>query len=415
MNRPREGDAISIYAGEFLISPIPLELSGNWCSHHCQYCFANLNKSGRWFDVERTQKVIARAMDGQDGLIESLLRDGYPVLCSNRVDPFSASNDAQMIPVMHTLQDCGIPVSIQTRGGRNAIREVSSLNSGLWYISICQDDDRLRKKLEPGAPSISSRFELIEIAANAGHNVVLGMNPLVPDWIPEPREMLKRAAGAGAKGVWIGWLHFNHDQISSMSERGRESLSPWLSDARKRHPDMVTAAVIDEAVAAAREFDLKFYVSGGYPEYGGLWDLFRENYEKTFPTIDDWTEACGRMPREQLNQGPITFDEFFDFMGKRLPDYGGRQCRDYIRIRRAARMGRHREAANYREVMEAIWSDKVFKVCPVHQPCFSWLGEKSDGGDPDEWDLLTDECDRPLLVYGHAESADQFFVSEWRC
>ena len=49
---------IEPYFGEFLINPVPLELSFNYCSHKCAYCFANLNKPDRQFDVLRFMRFI---------------------------------------------------------------------------------------------------------------------------------------------------------------------------------------------------------------------------------------------------------------------------------------------------------------------------------------------------------------------
>jgi DNA repair photolyase len=409
--RPSQGDTITPYVGEFLISPIPLEMSGNWCSHACSYCFANLNKPGRWFDLPVTQKRIVNAVTNPKSLTERLLADGYPVLCSNRVDPFATSNHKQMLPVIRTMVDCRIPVSIQTRGGIGAEEGLSIVDRGLWYVSICQTDDAKRKEIEPGAPTIESRFELISKAAKQGINVVVGMNPLVPNWIPDIRSFMRRIAEAGARGIWIGWLHFNHDQIANMTPRSQQVLGDVLQVARKRNPDGETTAAIEEAVECAKRHDLKFYVSGGYPEYGGLWDLYRESYDKTFPVHEDWLLSCQKMSREQLDDAPISFEEYWEFMSQRLPKHGARECREYLRIRRAARTGQFREAANYHEVMRAIWSDSLFKQCPVNHDGFAWLGEHVADN---EWIQLTDEDSLPLLTYGHPQSDDQRFVSDWR-
>ena len=35
---------ITLFAGEFMLVPEALDVSHNWCSHNCGYCFANLNK-----------------------------------------------------------------------------------------------------------------------------------------------------------------------------------------------------------------------------------------------------------------------------------------------------------------------------------------------------------------------------------
>lgn len=113
---PRHGDSISVYYGEFLTSPCPLELSFNFCSHKCLYCFANLGKPGRFADVGRTLRLLQEC-DNRTTLEASLLRQRYPVVVSNRVDPFAASNHRQSLPVLRVMAGLGIPVAIQTRGG----------------------------------------------------------------------------------------------------------------------------------------------------------------------------------------------------------------------------------------------------------------------------------------------------------
>jgi DNA repair photolyase len=50
---------IEPYWGEFLISPIPLELSLNYCSHKCAYCFANLNDPKRTSDVKAIMRFLS--------------------------------------------------------------------------------------------------------------------------------------------------------------------------------------------------------------------------------------------------------------------------------------------------------------------------------------------------------------------
>lgn len=46
------GESIRLYTGEFLISPIAMELAMNFCSHACTFCFANLNKPKRWHNIK---------------------------------------------------------------------------------------------------------------------------------------------------------------------------------------------------------------------------------------------------------------------------------------------------------------------------------------------------------------------------
>jgi DNA repair photolyase len=64
-------------------------------------------------------------------------------------------------------------------------------------------DDAVRKRVEPMAPSIESRFELVEQLVAAGHVVTVGVNPLTLDWVPDFEPLLNRIKDLGAWGAWI--------------------------------------------------------------------------------------------------------------------------------------------------------------------------------------------------------------------
>jgi hypothetical protein len=79
------------YHGEFLINPVPLEMSLGVCSHGCQYCFATAKPQGdreTQKQVESTIRWLATYHD-KHSLEAQLLQKGYPVVVSNRADPFS--------------------------------------------------------------------------------------------------------------------------------------------------------------------------------------------------------------------------------------------------------------------------------------------------------------------------------------
>src|SRR4051812_27633493 len=105
------------YVGDFLLSPVPMQLSFNWCSHACSYCFANLNSPSRSFDLKEFQAQL-KGIYSNSSLVSHLLRERYPVVISNLVDPFATSNYGVAIPIIEMLTDLGVPVTIQTRGGR---------------------------------------------------------------------------------------------------------------------------------------------------------------------------------------------------------------------------------------------------------------------------------------------------------
>jgi len=108
---------VDVFFGEFLISPIPLELSLNYCSHVCAYCFANLNDRGRQADIGAVMRFF-NELPSRTSLQSHLVREGYPILFSNRVDPFATSNVKLSLPLLEIMRTLDIPVAIQTKGGK---------------------------------------------------------------------------------------------------------------------------------------------------------------------------------------------------------------------------------------------------------------------------------------------------------
>jgi DNA repair photolyase len=199
---------ITPFYGEFLISPVPLELSLNACSHGCYFCFSLLNQHDRHVSVTPIMNLLKNYMT-RHSLEASLLRAGYPVLISNRVDPFANSNYQMSVPILRTMTELGIPIAFQTRGGRGIDEALEFLQPSVWYISINTQTDTFRKQLEPGAPDMDSRFRLMETLRAKGHSVVLGLNPVVEEWLPDPEQVIERAKNSGAQGAWVETLHFN--------------------------------------------------------------------------------------------------------------------------------------------------------------------------------------------------------------
>ena len=132
----------------------------------------------------------------------TLLKQCYPVLLSNRVDPFANSNWFQSLPVIEAMTDLGIPIAFQTKGGKGIDDVLDMVSPSAWYVSIAMLDDSIRQRIEPGAPTIESRFELLEKLVDRGHVPTVGLNPWVPEWCPlsDVEKILERLQGIGVKG-----------------------------------------------------------------------------------------------------------------------------------------------------------------------------------------------------------------------
>ena len=224
------GDGIRAYAGEFLVSPAGLELSMNWCGHACTYCFANLFKPDRRADIRSVVGLLAEHQQRKSREAR-LLQARVPLLVSNHVDPFAGTNAAQFEPIWELCVELGIPLTWQTRGAHAAQRPVldrvvRETPRAVWYISIPMLDDDVRRRVEPHAPSIGSRLELVQQLIEAGHVVTVGVNPLTTEWMPKFEPLLDQLKAYGVWGVWVETPYFSKSFKGNLSEKAIHRLSP---------------------------------------------------------------------------------------------------------------------------------------------------------------------------------------------
>ena len=387
------GDSLSVYWGEFLVSPIPLELSFNYCSHKCAYCFANLNSPNRWADVKKTMRLLSDYQQ-RETLEAKLLQQGYPVLISNRVDPFAASNYQQALPVMAALNEMGIQMCIQTKGGKGVDEVLQWLPPSVWYVSISFTDDALRKKIEPGAPSIDERLWLIETLKAKGHRVVAGVNPCVPEWLPDSDTLLTWLVERDVEGAWMEHLHMNREQEANLSGREREAMtSAVIESALKRSPSERTMAKLKLAELQARDKGLEVF-SIGQPTASEFFKPYREIYRKTFPTIQDFVNVCWSIGEtEKL----IPFEAFEAKMLSSLP-IGTLNIGHYLGAT-AHNIFENAKLSNwmtFRQLLGIVWQDYRAKQNPARIPCFAFAAERDEDN---EWVELQDDNGLPYLKF----------------
>lgn len=380
---------ITPYFGEFLVSPIPLEMSLNACSYRCAYCFANLNDPDKQFDAVATLRLL-RDFGQRQTPTARLLQDGYPIVISNRSDPFATSCVKQTLPILETMVEVGVPVMIQTKGGSAAYEAMNFLRPTLWYISLAFLDDAKRRAIEPQAPTVAHRLQLMADLTAKGHRVVLGLNPCVPEWLGEdgPR-LLAEAKAAGVTGVWIEHLHLNRTQTARLSAREHAAITqPVIERAQRRTLDAETWSFIQEQFTTLADLDLPVF-SIGQPLPSTFWQPARDLYPQTFPTLQDFVNAC----HASEFSGLIAFDDFADFMGHWLPthatnvyDYIATTARNVQQTHTIARSG-----GTFRDLLRIIWQDTRCKQNPARMPCFAYAME----GDT----LLVDANDLPFLVF----------------
>lgn len=391
------------YWGEFLISPIPLELSLHYCSHKCAYCFANLNDPKRKGDVQAIMRLLTD-FQNRDTLTARLLQEKYPVCISNRTDPFATANYRQTLPILEMLTALGIPVTIQTKGGFGTAEALDILPPSVWYISISMVDEELRRKIEPGAPSIASRLALIEQVRAHGGRVILGLNPCVPEWLPDPEPMLRQAKAAGAEAVWIEELHLSAAQIANLSASERQALTePLLARAKRRRRDMVDQAAFFAARDAAQGLGLPIF-SNGQPNPSRIWEIYREVYPKTFPTNQDFVNQCHA---QGLDGQVIGIETWLQAIQPWLPE-GRYRMNKYIGAAAMSLFETHKipSQLTYSELLGIIWAARRAKQSPVRMPSFAYAAALAETG----WLQLVNEQGAPYLVFDQSGSFETYFT-----
>lgn len=398
------------YVGDFLISPVPLQLSFNYCSHKCSYCFANLNAPNRTFDLKEFQTQL-KGIHTNNSLPSLLLRNKYPVVLSNLVDPFATSNYGVAVPTIEMLTSMGIPVSLQTRGGKGVDEVLSFLPKSVWYISIPMLNDDIRKQVEPGAPSIESRLKLIDKAKAAGHHVLVGINPTIEDFLPgnDSRLLLDILKAKGVHGVWLAAMHFNSRQLTVMPAKDREKIGEviikkGLANSRKLQQDCF------DFIDGIREYALKIglWVEGLYDgDRNEFFSPFYDAYEKTFPTIHAFINWCHDNKGENE---PVYYHEFEKMM---LPHFipGKHNVSPYMRCMSQKFDDEIRDTLGYKQsfqfLLKSCWNEPRMKRTLERYWSFA-ISVKYESA---EMEINLDEEGNMIYHFNKSQYDEDFFIT----
>ena len=385
------------YSGEFMISPAPVHLDGNWCSHACTYCFANLNQPSR---RNHATDVLAtcRAIDSQSPkkLPDRLIANGHTILASNTVDPFSESNKRLFQEYFGLLDKRGGKYLYQTKGGDSELIESRiTREPATWYISLTGRDTQ---KTEPGAPSHEQRMELIRELTKAGHHVIAGINPYHKDlWGGHPHDLVDELGQSGVKHAWVQDMHLSQVQIGNMKGSGKDV----AINIAKNKKD---SGIFDfKDILTANGFNV---MMSGDTEVPGFWD---EHYKinKFWPTMDSW-----RKHLDGLRDGKAVV-----FSQQKMLDYftptelaGNQSCLQEIVFgfgrqarnleKKDGKSRRHHYAPrSMAQVFDAYWNVAEYST-PMRYSRFALLGSQ------DGETILQCDSGKDLFVYDGSIQAE---------
>nr|WP_229791064.1 Rv2578c family radical SAM protein [Zhihengliuella salsuginis] len=270
------------------------------CTHACVYCFARKTHTYLDFDYGQdfdSQVVVKRNV--ADVLRAELGRPSWNrehVALGTNTDPYQrAEGRYRLMPeIIRTLAESGTPFSILTKGtllARDAdlLAWAATLVPVGVGLSIAMTNDQLSASIEPGTPSPTARFRLLERLAGSGIDCSVMAMPILP-WLSDSDEALgalfSRVSRAGANDLTVGPLH--------LRPGAREWFMAWLS---RNHPQLVPRyqGLYRRSSVASREYRrwLEQQVAGLRREHrlgSAAWELRRpgrEGRQGTTPPAPD--------------------------------------------------------------------------------------------------------------------------------
>jgi hypothetical protein len=247
-------------------------------------------------------------------------------------------------------------------------------------VSITHDQDVTRQAIERQAPDIESRFELIGKLKRHGHRVVVGANPLNPDWIREPEVFFERLADLGVEGVWTEFLHLSYKQRDAMAPKERAAMGEDLiKKSMKRNLPADWQDFGARCEAAIESAGMEVF-SIGQSRRSDFWKPFRETYERTFPNMQDWVNHCH-------DQGISRFgiEDWMGFFREKLPaeidssqlyhyvEFGAQRSQTGVTIPKVRR---------YDELLPICWQNEKFpRANPIRCAGFLYLAREGESGE----------------------------------
>lgn len=360
---------IKPYFGEFLIIPMPLELSLERCSNACGYCFSNLNG----YEMRTGLKSILNQLDTFNVRKDHgsfLLAQDYSLCFSNRSDPFCKTNYKNAVKLCELFTELNIDVAYQTKGGPGIGDALGFIRPSIWYVTICQDDDDYRKRIEPNAISISERLKLIEKLVGNGHQVNVGINPFVPEWIKNKAKLVSDIKNAGAYGITVEGLHFSHEQVRRMRSG---TIEPHIIQrGLKKHAD-------DFEMDEYRK--LKDIILESGLQMWSFWndhptDFWAPYYEKMkcFPILTNFTNWVFQ---NKKHGDLISFEDFCSVMSG-MPDIEFKIDSYVLSINRGFKNKNVPVYGNAKSLLKIFWSEPQLKTCPTNHPNLAIVAELVD-------------------------------------
>ncbi len=269
------------------------------CFHACSYCYARPTHEyfglGAGTDFERKIFVKLRAPELLEASFRTPSWKGALIIFSGVTDCYQPLEAGYKL-TRRCLEAClefRNPVGIITkslliRRDAELLAELAKEADAGVSMSIPFHDETIARIIEPGAPTIKRRFETMEILANAGVPVSIGVAPIIPGLndmaIPT---LLKEAKRRGATGAFRTLLRLPGSVRAAFFHRLQQELPGYAAKVEHRIRETRSGKLYDSRFGHRHSGD------------GPYWDSITQVW-------DVWTRRLG-FNRDDETPKPSTF------------------------------------------------------------------------------------------------------------
>lgn len=166
--------------------PTRLDTYGCGCQHNCGYCYARslLDFRKLWNPAQPSIANINKIRH----TVRTKLKPGEIVRLGGMTDCFQPMERENRITyqTIEALNEMGVGYLIVTKSGIVADPDyLDILDPALAHIqvSVTSTDERISKRVEPGAPVPIDRIKAIERLQERGYDVQLRLSPYIPEFV----------------------------------------------------------------------------------------------------------------------------------------------------------------------------------------------------------------------------------------
>ena len=233
------------------------------CDHRCIYCYAS-SYIPRFYDCRPKKNLLQRLKK------EASKLDNELISISNSSDPYP-----QLEQELELTRNClkilgqkNCRIQIITKSDL-VVRDIDILKEipCVVSITILTDNDKLSKKLEPGAPISSKRLKAIETLVKAKIPTTVRIDPIIPFVNYELTKLIETIANIGVQHITSStykvkpdnWQRFRNSFPETAEKLKRIYFTKGKRVGRSTYlPQEIRFDLMKKVKQLAEKYDLKF-------------------------------------------------------------------------------------------------------------------------------------------------------------